>query len=89
MITFRVKSTTDTQKLAGAIAYNIKNCDYLELTCLGAQCINIAVKASAVARGFVSPQGIDFHIKPCFNMVDVGGQERTIIKLLLEKERIN
>ena len=44
MIVFRVKSSTDIKKLGGAIFTNIKNCEEIELSCLGAGSLNQAVK---------------------------------------------
>ena len=40
MVTFRVKSSTDIKKLGGAIFTNIKNCNEIELSCIGAGYLN-------------------------------------------------
>jgi stage V sporulation protein S len=85
MIVFRVKSSTDIKKLGGAIFTNIKNCDELELSCLGAGSLNQAVKAVIIARGMATPIGVDMVIEPSFDMTEVEDKEKTLIKLLIKK----
>ena len=85
MIVFRVKSSTDIKKLGGAIFTNIKNCDELELSCLGAGSLNQAVKSVIIARGMATPIGIDLIIEPSFDMTEVEDQEKTLIKLTVKK----
>ena len=85
MVTFRVKSSTDIKKLGGAIFTNIKNCNEIELSCLGAGSLNQAVKAVIIARGMATPVGIDMIIEPSFELTEVEDQEKTLIKLLVRK----
>lgn len=85
MIVFRVKSSTDIKKLGGAIFTNIKNCDELELSCLGAGSLNQAIKSVIIARGMATPIGIDLIIEPSFDMTEVEDQEKTLIKLTVKK----
>lgn len=51
---------------------------------IGAGALNQAVKAVAIARGFVAPNGIDLICIPAFNEVMLDGEERTAIKLIVE-----
>lgn len=85
MITFRVKSSTDIKKLGGAIFTNIKNCDELSLSCLGAGSLNQAVKAVIIARGMATPVGLNVILEPSFELTEVENQEKTLIKLLVKK----
>lgn len=85
MVVFRVKSNTDIKKLGGAIFTNIKNCNEIELSCLGAGALNQAIKSVIIARGMAAPIGIDMVIEPSFDLTEVENQEKTLIKLLVKK----
>lgn len=85
MITFRVKSNTDAKKLGGAIFTNIKNCDNITLSCLGAGALNQAIKSLIIARGIATPVGINLYFIPAFDVAEVDSQEKTLIKILIKK----
>ena len=87
MITFRVKSTTDVNKLGGAIFTNIRNCDKLELTSLGAGSLNQAIKSVIVAKGMAAPLGINLFLEPSFDVTEVENEEKTLIKLIVRKDK--
>lgn len=55
-----------------------------ELQAIGAGALNQAIKAVAIARGFVAPHGIDLICIPAFADIQIDGQERTAIKLIVE-----
>jgi len=38
----------------------------------------------AIARGFVAPSGLDLICIPAFTDIEIDGQERTAIKLIVE-----
>jgi len=43
----------------------------------------VRVKAIAIARGFVAPNGIDLVAVPGFQDIAIGGEERTAIKFII------
>jgi stage V sporulation protein S len=51
---------------------------------IGAGAINQAVKAIAIARGFMAPSGVDLVCIPAFSDVNIDGEERTAIKFLVQ-----
>jgi stage V sporulation protein S len=51
---------------------------------VGAGALNQAVKAVAIARGFVAPSGVDLICVPAFADILINGEERTAIRLLVE-----
>lgn len=59
LIILKVKSDSDTNKLAGAITACTREGKIVELHAIGAGAVNQAVKAIATARGFIAPLGID------------------------------
>ena len=54
---------------------------------IGAGALNQAVKAVAIARGFVAPAGVDLVCIPAFAEVEVEGEDRTGIKLIVESRK--
>ena len=51
------------------------------------EAITKAVKAVAIARGFVAPSGVDLVCIPAFAEVEVEGEDRTGIKLIVESRK--
>ena len=58
--------------------------DLAELYQVTTGALNQAVKAIAIARGFVAPGGIDLVSVPAFTDIEIEGEERTAIKLIVE-----
>ncbi|HOA81908.1 MAG TPA: stage V sporulation protein SpoVS, partial [Defluviitaleaceae bacterium] len=54
------------------------------LQAIGAGALNQAIKAVAIARGFVAPSGVDLICIPAFTDIQIDGEERTAIKLIVE-----
>ena len=74
------KSNPNSVALAGVLRENGK----AEIQAIGAGALNQAVKAIAIARGFVAPHGMDLICVPAFIDITIDGEERTAIKLLIE-----
>jgi stage V sporulation protein S len=55
-----------------------------EIQTIGAGALNQAVKAVAIARGFVAPSGLDLICIPAFTDVQIEGEERTAMKLIVQ-----
>lgn len=81
----KVASTSNPKLVAGAIAAYMRTDDKVELTAIGAGAVNQAVKSIAIARGYVSPNGIDLIVIPAFSVIDIDGDERTAVKFIVEK----
>lgn len=84
MSILKVKSTSDPNKVAGALAGTIREVGKAEMQTIGAGALNQAVKALAIARGFLAPSGIDLVCYPAFVDVEIDGAERTAIRLFIE-----
>lgn len=82
--TLKISSKSNPNSVAGAIAGMIKENGRVELQAIGAGAINQAVKAIAIARGFVASLGIDIITIPAFSTVIVENQERTGIKFIVK-----
>lgn len=49
----------------------------IDMRAVGAAAVNQAVKAIAIARGFVAPRGYNLHCVPSFDTVEIDGKERS------------
>ena len=81
----KVSSNSNPNAVAGAIASLLKEQDKVELQAIGAGAVNQAVKAVAIARGFVAPSGFKLVCIPAFTEVNVEDEDRTGIKLIVRK----
>jgi stage V sporulation protein S len=84
MQTLRVSAKSKPNTVAGAIAGVIREQGNVELQTVGAGALNQAVKAIAIARGFLAPSGVDIICVPSFSDIEIEGAERTAIRLLVE-----
>ena len=84
MEVLKVSSKSNPNSVAGALAGVIREHGNAEIQAVGAGAINQAVKAIAIARGFVSPSGIDLVCIPAFADIVTDGEERTAIKLIVQ-----
>ena len=83
----KVKATSVPNSVAGALAGVIRERGTAEIQAIGAGALNQAVKAVAIARGFVAPSGLDLICIPAFTDIMIDGEERTAIKLIVEPRK--
>ncbi|MCR4425753.1 MAG: stage V sporulation protein S [Firmicutes bacterium] len=84
MEVLKVSAKSNPNSVAGALAGVIRERGGAEVQAIGAGAINQAVKAVAIARGFVAPSGLDLVCVPAFVDVMIDGEERTAIKLIVQ-----
>jgi stage V sporulation protein S len=84
MEVLRVAAKSNPNSVAGALAGVIREQGIAELQSIGAGALNQAIKALAIARGFMAPSGIDLICRPAFTDLVVDGQDRTAIRLIIE-----
>lgn len=84
MEVLKVSTKSNPNSVAGALAAIIKEKNIVEIQAVGAGAINQAVKAIAIARGFVAPSGRDIVCVPAFTDIEIDGEERTAIKLIVK-----
>jgi len=84
MDVLKVSTKSNPNSVAGALAAIIKEQNIAEIQAVGAGAINQAVKAIAIARGFVAPSGKDIICIPAFTDIQIDGEERTAIKLIVQ-----
>ena len=80
----KVSSKSNPSKVAGAIANIYREEGSVELQTIGAGSLNQAIKAVAIARGFLAPSGKNLVVIPAFNDITINGEQKTAIKLIIE-----
>ena len=80
----KISSKSNPNSVAGAIAGLVKESQKAEMQAIGAGALNQAVKAVAIARGFVAPSGMDLVCVPAFTDINIEGDQKTAIKLIVE-----
>jgi stage V sporulation protein S len=80
----KVSAESRTSAVAGAIAGVFRDHGRAEVQAIGAGAVNQAVKAVAIARGYLHEDGIDAVCLPEFTSVEIDGKERTAIRLVVE-----
>lgn len=66
----RVSAGSNPQSVASAIAHAVYDNRSVKLRAVGAGAVNQAVKAMAIARGYVAPRGFDLTCKPGFTTIE-------------------
>jgi stage V sporulation protein S len=80
----KVSASSRTSAVAGAIAGVVREHNRAEVQAIGAGAVNQAVKAAAIARGYLQEDGLDVICIPEFTSVDIEGKERTAIRIIVE-----
>ncbi len=84
MEVLKVSAKSHPKAVAGALAAVLREDGRVEIQAVGAGAVNQSIKAAAICRGFVAPNGIDLVIIPAFSEIEIDGEERTAIKLIIE-----
>ena len=80
----RVSAKSIPNSVAGAIAGVIREKGAVEVQAVGAGAANQAIKAVAIARGYLAPAGVNLICTPAFANITIDEEERTAIKLIVE-----
>ena len=81
----KVSGKSRPSSVAGAIAGVVRQANKVEVQAIGAGATNQAIKAVAIARGYLISSGIDIVCIPAFIDVQIDDEERTAIKLMIER----
>lgn len=77
----KVSSKSTPNLVAGALAGVITDQKEAELQAVGAGAVNQAVKAIAIARGFLAPSGMELICVPSFSELRINDEIKTGIRL--------
>ena len=80
----KVGSKSNPNSVAGALTNVFREKGGVEIQAIGAGALNQAIKAIAIARGFIAPSGKNIVCIPAFTDIIINGDEKTAIKLIVE-----
>lgn len=83
---FLIKVARDSrpQRVAGSIAKALREQPQVHVQAIGADAVNVAVKATAIARQYLEADGLKLTLLPQFREVSIDGHDRTCIRLVAE-----
>jgi stage V sporulation protein S len=84
----KVSAHSNPNSVAGALAGVLREKPAAELQAIGAGATNQAIKAIAIARAYLKANGIDLTCVPEFTDVEIDGNVRTAIRLLVERRML-
>jgi stage V sporulation protein S len=82
--TLKVSTRSNPNAVAGAMAGVVREAGAVEVQVVGAGALNQAIKAVAIARGFLVESGVDLTCVPSFADIEIDGERRTAIRLKIE-----
>ena len=84
----KVSAKSRSTAVAGAIAGVIRQYDFAEVQAIGAGAVNQAVKALAIARGYLERDALDIVCMPYYTEVDIDGNERIAVRFRVESRAL-
>ncbi len=79
----KVSSKSNPNSVAGAMAGVVREAGTVEVQVVGAGALNQAIKALAIARGYVAAAGVDLVCVPNFADIEIDGERRTAMRLVI------
>ena len=80
----RVSARSNPNAVAGAFAAVVREEGSAEVLVVGAGALNQAMKAVAIARGFMAEAGVDLVCVPEFTEVEIDSVVRTALRLIVQ-----
>ena len=77
----KVSANSKPNLVAGALVHMLKEYEIVKIQVIGAAALNQAIKAIAIARGYVAPSGNELYVIPSFFDVKVDEENKTAIRL--------
>ncbi len=84
MDVLKVSAQSNPKSVAGALSAVLRENGSVEVQAVGAGAVNQAIKAIAISRGFVAPNGINLIAIPAFAEIIIDGEQRTAIRFIVE-----
>ena len=84
MSIIKVSARSRTASVAGAVAGVVRDSGRAEVQAIGAGAVNQAIKAIAIASGYLADEDVYVVCIPSFTEVMIDDQERTAIKIAVE-----
>ncbi len=89
MALLKVSSRSNPNAVAGAFAGVVRERGRAEVQVVGAGALNQAIKAVAIARSMLSAQGIDLVCVPAFTEIEIDGESRTAMHIVVQDRAVD
>lgn len=80
-----VAGNSKPSMVAGAIANLVRLHEHVEVQAIGANAVNQMLKATIIACRYLQAEPTELHIVPSFAEVSIEGEERTAIRLYVQR----
>ena len=84
MEVLKVSAHSTPNSVAGAISGVIREHGAVEVQAVGAGATNQALKAIAIARGYLATSGQDIVCVPAFTTIRINDEDRTAMRIIVE-----
>jgi len=82
-VSLKVAGKSNPKSVAGSIVNNIREKKAVEITVMGPHAVNQAMKAIAISREYIGPEGIEVMCRPEFAHLELEGEQKSAMKLLI------
>ena len=79
----KVSGKSNPKSVAGSIANNIREKKDVDITVMGPNAVNQAVKAIAIAREYMAADNVDICCRPEFVHLELDGEQKSAIRLFI------
>jgi stage V sporulation protein S len=83
LLTLKVAGKSNPATVAGAIANNIREGKDIEIVAMGPLSVNQAIKAITISRSYLADDKIDLTFRPEFIHLELDGERKSAIKLVV------
>lgn len=84
----RVSGSSRPNSVAGAVAALLRSEGEVEIQAIGPLAVNQAVKAIAIARSYISEEGLDLVTQPSFVKLELQNEERTAVRFTVRSMQV-
>ncbi|MDE0098752.1 MAG: stage V sporulation protein S [Truepera sp.] len=88
MAVLRVSGSSRPNSVAGAVAALLRSEGEVEIQAIGPLAVNQAVKAIAIARSYISEEGLDLVTQPSFVKLELQNEERTAVRFTVRSLQV-
>jgi stage V sporulation protein S len=83
LMKLKVAGGSNPKSVAGSIANNIREKKDIEITVMGPNAVNCAMKAIAIAREFIAADNMDLVCRPEFTHLELDGEQKSAMKIII------
>jgi stage V sporulation protein S len=83
LIRLKVAAGSNPKSVAGSIVNNIREKKDVEIVVMGPAAVNQAMKAIAIARDYIGPEGVEILIRPEFTHLELDGEQKSAMKFVI------